>query len=223
MTRWVVGTQNRHKLDEIGAIVAPLGITLVTPAELGVALDVVEDGGSFAANAALKALAWARYTGLTALADDSGLEVDGLDGAPGVDSAVYAGTHGDDAANNARLVRELEQRGLSRSTARYRCVIAVARPERAIDAALRTCAVTDLQPTDHARVDGFAVALWEGTMEGAVVTTPRGLGGFGYDPYFGVDDGRALAELAAAEKNAISHRGAALRAMAAALRASAPV
>lgn len=192
--RWVIASSNHHKVKEFQQILEPLGVRLVTPSELNLALDVEETGDTFAANAELKARAWAAATGLPAVADDSGLEIDALDGAPGVYSARFAGVGASDTANNARMVRELQALGLARSTARYRCAIALVDPSRTPD-----------------------LVVVDGTLEGYVVTSAAGEGGFGYDPYFVMPDGRHLAEWTSAEKNAVSHRGHALRALLAAL------
>jgi XTP/dITP diphosphohydrolase len=151
--------------------------------------EAIEDGRTFAENARKKAVYYAHATGLPALADDSGLEVDFLGGLPGVDSAHYAGTPRDDAANNAKLVAALRGVPPVQRTARFRCVMAFA--------------------------DGGRVLFQtEGVIEGRIIDQPRGANGFGYDPHFYVPHlSRTTAELAPAEKNAISHRGQALRAM----------
>jgi XTP/dITP diphosphohydrolase len=217
--RWVIGSGNAHKVAEIGAILAPWGIGLVTPRELGIELDVAEDGSTFASNAARKALAWAAATGRVAVADDSGLAVDALGGAPGVHSARWAeAPSGVDAANNARLVRELASLGVDGSAARYHCTIAIAgvalADARAVD-------VDDVGPDGAWRVGGVELLTRSGVMEGRVVRDARGAGGFGYDPHFVLADGRHLAEVGAGEKNAMSHRAMALREVAEWLRATA--
>lgn len=155
--------------------------------------DVVEDAPDFEGNARLKAVALMQATGLAALADDSGLEVDALDGAPGVLSARYAGEAHDDAANVAKLIGALADRpDPADRKARFRCVIVLHRP------------------------DGTEVVA-EGAVEGHIVDAPRGDGGFGYDPVFAPVDpvaaGRTFAEMDAASKHAISHRGRALTAI----------
>jgi XTP/dITP diphosphohydrolase len=185
--RLVVATGNAHKLDEIRAILGGLELELVPMSELGVP-EPVEDGDTFEANALLKARACVAVTGLPALADDSGLEVDALGGEPGVFSARYAGEPKDDAANNAKLVEALLEVPPERRTARF------------------VCAATIVTP------DGDEVVV-RGAMTGHLVDRPRGSHGFGYDPHFVSDaaDGRTNAELAPAEKDAISHRGAAFR------------
>ncbi len=188
MKSLLVATRNRGKLREIVELLEAAGVecdSLAGHPEVG---DVEESGASFEENARLKASAAARASGLWALGEDSGLEVDALGGAPGVRSARYAGKHGDDAANNGKLLAELGSR-LDRA-ARYRCAMALARP------------------------DGEIVAATSGTCEGEIATAPRGGGGFGYDPCF-VPSGRSLtmAELSPAEKHDLSHRGRAARAM----------
>ncbi|WP_052668531.1 RdgB/HAM1 family non-canonical purine NTP pyrophosphatase [Nitriliruptor alkaliphilus] len=196
--RLVVATGNPHKLDEIARLLGGSipeirsgSVELVAMTDLGVP-PPVEDGDTFEANALIKARAVAAATGLPALADDSGLEVDALDGAPGVRSARYAGDDASDADNNAALVAALADVPEDERTARFVCVAAL---------------VT---------VDGREVTR-RGTMEGRVVDQPRGDQGFGYDPYFvadATDGGRTNGQLAPAEKDTISHRGAAFRALA---------
>jgi XTP/dITP diphosphohydrolase len=191
--RVVVATGNAHKLAEIGRILDGLDVRLVTMTELGVP-SPIEDGDTFEANALLKARACAEATGLPAIADDSGLEVDALDGAPGVRSARYAADDGagsGDAANNAKLVAELRGVPAEARSARFVCAAAVVTP------------------------DGVEEVV-RGTMEGRIVDEARGEHGFGYDPHFVSDaagDGRTNAELLPAEKDAHSHRGAAFRAL----------
>lgn len=187
----VVATGNPHKLDEIRAILAAsdLQVDLVSMRDYGVP-EPVEDGESFEANALIKARACVAATGLPALADDSGLEVDALDGKPGVHSARYAGVAGDDAANNARLLAALADVPAAQRGARFVSVAAIVTP-------------------------GGLEQVRFGVMAGHIVDTPRGEHGFGYDPYFVSDvaDGRTNAELSPEEKDRISHRGAAFRAL----------
>lgn len=188
----VLATGNRGKCAEIQALLAPLGLTVQAQSQFGV-VPAEETGLSFIENAILKARHAAAATGLPALADDSGLEVDALDGAPGIYSARYAG-EGGDAANNAKLLGALD--GVHDRTARFRCVIALLR---------------------HAR-DPMPLVV-SGTWEGRILEAPRGANGFGYDPLFlpvGLDC--SAAELAADDKNRISHRGQALAALLAQLR-----
>lgn len=208
---WQLATGNAHKAEELLAIVQGFGVTLRTPREAACALEVEEWGTTFAANAVLKAVAYARATGLPALADDSGLAVDALGGRPGVLSARFAGPGATDADNNAQLVRALDALGLSSSSARYHCVIALALPmagsPRTDEPARIAAALPDALALD---LGDLAVHTFSGQMEGRVENRPEGSGGFGYDPYFRLPDGRPLATLSAAEKNARSHRGAAL-------------
>jgi XTP/dITP diphosphohydrolase len=194
--RVVHATGNRGKLRELRALLADFALEVVPQAELGVP-PVDETGASFAANALLKARHAARITGLPAIADDSGLEVDALGGRPGVHSARYAGATASDADNNARLLAELADVAEPR-LARYRCVIAwVAHAD-------------DPQPR-----------LAEGSWQGAIARAPRGDGGFGYDPLFLVGDGTlTAAELPPDEKNRVSHRAQALRELVAQLAAA---
>lgn len=192
--RVVVATKNRGKLEEIRATLDFPGWEFVSEAEVGTWPDVDETGTTFVENARLKARAVAAHTGCVALADDSGLEVDALDGEPGVYSSRYAGECATDADNNARLLLALQDVPEHERAARFRCVMVF------IDA------------------EGHET-IAEGSCEGRIGFEPRGDGGFGYDPLFLPDaaPGRSMAELATPEKNAISHRGAALRALRAAL------
>lgn len=208
---WQLATGNAHKAEELLAIVGSFGVTLRTPREAALSLDVEEWGETFAANAVLKAVAYARATGLPALADDSGLSVDALGGAPGVLSARYAGPGANDASNNDRLVQALREAGLSESPARYHCVIALALPTDRAVVADQDRRIAAARP-DALSLDlgDLIVHTFSGQMEGRVEDRPEGSGGFGYDPYFRLPDGRPLATLAAAEKNRLSHRGAAL-------------
>ena len=196
----VLGTRNRGKVREIVELFARAGLRLhlVTIDEIAPAVELREDRDTFEGNALDKARQASLATGLPALADDSGLEVDALGGAPGVWSARYAGEPCDDHRNNEKLLRELAARPDGPRTARYRCVAAF------VDAA-------------HARELSCA-----GACEGVILEAPRGTGGFGYDPLFYVPSrGRTMAELYLADKNGLSHRGAAFTALARALAAQA--
>jgi len=186
----LLASRNAHKLEEIRSIFVVPGLAVVTTAAYPDLPEVVEDGVTFEANAEKKAVCCARATGEWALADDSGLEVDALDGAPGVRSARYAGEPVDYDANNRKLLAALA--GRSDRAARFRCVIALSDPAGSV----RTVA---------------------GVCEGVIARECRGRHGFGYDPLF-VPAGRAqtFAELAPSVKNAISHRARALAAAAAA-------
>lgn len=192
----LIASDNAKKRAELEALLAPLGLELVTPSDVGGLPPVEEDQPTFAGNALLKASSGARASGLWTLADDSGLEVDALGGAPGVRSARFAGRHGDDQANNALLLERLRGVPPQRRGARFVCALALALPE-----------------------GGVALAL-DGEVRGRILDAPRGLGGFGYDPLFLFNEpgfeqsGRAFGELAPAEKALVSHRGRALRRLA---------
>jgi XTP/dITP diphosphohydrolase len=191
----VVATRNAGKLKEIKKLLTPLGVHAEGLAELNCALDVVEDGDSFAANACKKATEIAALTGRLTLADDSGLVVDALAGEPGIYSARYAGADSSDADNNARLLRELAGVPADRRTAAFVCAMALA------DA------------------DGNC-REFSGRLAGRILEAARGDGGFGYDPLFLVAEyGKTLAELPLEIKNRISHRGSALRQVIAAIAA----
>jgi XTP/dITP diphosphohydrolase len=186
--RLVLATRNTGKVREIAAIYAGLGARLSGLAEWPALGELAENGDTYAENAAGKALAVARATGLPALADDSGLEVDALGGAPGVRSRRLLDDAASDDARNAYLLKQLAGVPAPRRTARYRAVIALATPD--------------------GRVETF-----EGVCEGAIAKQPRGAGGFGYDPIFEIArDGRTMAEVPPEVKNEISHRARALRA-----------
>ena len=194
MTRVVLASANPGKLRELGALLAPHGLELVSQRSLGIE-SAEESGSSFLENALLKARHAARAAQLPALADDSGIEVDALGGRPGVWSARFAHPGASDAANLARLLKELTGVPAERRTARYQCVVAWV--ESADDA---------------------APLLGQGTWEGQIALESRGSGGFGYDPVFiPAGDTRTAAELPAEEKNRVSHRAKALRALVAAL------
>ena len=191
--RLVLATHNAHKVGELRAILAPV-LPGLDPASVVGARDVgapepVEDGVTFVENALIKARALAAFTGLPAVADDSGLSVDVLGGAPGIFSARWAGRHGDDAANLALLLAQLADIAEPHRTARFVCAAALVTP------------------------DGFE-HVETGTLEGVLATEPRGTGGFGYDPILvPTGETRSCAELTPQEKNAISHRGTAFRAL----------
>jgi XTP/dITP diphosphohydrolase len=188
--RWVLATGNRGKAVELAALCRESGLALdiVPQADLGVP-SVPETASTFVENALLKARHASRSTGLPAIADDSGLVVDALDGAPGVRSARYAGAQGDDAGNTAKLLEALAHVPSLQRTARFYCVL-----------------VALLGPEDP------APAIAAGEWRGEIAATPRGSGGFGYDPvFFDARLGRTAAELSTTEKNRVSHRGAALR------------
>ncbi|MDF1702192.1 MAG: RdgB/HAM1 family non-canonical purine NTP pyrophosphatase [Planctomycetota bacterium] len=186
-----VATTNAHKAQEIAAILASTGLDIRPAPDLP---EVVEDGETFRANAILKARSAAAALGAPALADDSGLAVEVLDGAPGVHSARYAGENATDDDNNALLVERLTALGVEDPAAAFVCVVVIALP------------------------DGTIVAQAEGRVEGVLRWPALGAGGFGYDPYFfHPPSGCRLSELAPEAKNAVSHRGQALRKLAASL------
>jgi XTP/dITP diphosphohydrolase len=194
----LIATANPGKLREFQALLAGLPFAPVAQGARGVAA-AAETGATFAENALLKARHAARSAGAAAIADDSGLCVDALDGAPGIYSARYAGEPADDAANNAKLVGALRDVPFAARRARYRCALVY------LDG-----------PDDAAPLHA------EGVWEGYILETPRGSGGFGYDPYFWLPElGLTAAELEPARKNRLSHRGTALAALRAALAARA--
>ena len=187
MKKLVLATHNEGKVRELRQLLSGSGFEVVSLASYPEVPEVVEDGDTFQANAIKKAMETAAAVGEIALADDSGLEVDYLEGAPGVHSARFAGQEHDDSANNQKLLRLLEGVPREKRTARFRCVVAIATP------------------------DG-KVATVDGSCEGIIQTRPSGSGGFGYDPLFFVPEyGKTFAELDAETKNAISHRGRALK------------
>lgn len=191
MKQVVIATNNAHKVEEIRAALDFEGWEFLTLSECDPYDEPVEDADSFEGNARIKARAAFEHTGLAALADDSGLAVDALDGAPGVLSARYSGVHGDDAANNAKLLRELEGVADADRTARFVCSLAFIDED-----GTETCA--------------------SGTIEGRIAHGLSGDGGFGYDSLFLPDEfqgSKSLAEVTQDEKNAISHRGNALRSL----------
>ena len=182
----IIATHNKHKLAEMSRILSPMGYEVVTDTDLGIELsDVEENGETFLDNARIKAESGCKESGLPCIADDSGLCVDALDGAPGVFSARYSGVHGDDEGNNRKLLKELEVVPTEKRTAHFACAICVSFP------------------------DGNEVTA-EGKCEGYIGYEKKGTNGFGYDPLFMVGD-RSLAEMTADEKDAISHRGNALK------------
>jgi len=183
----LVATNNAGKLAEFRRMLAEVQVETVSPADLGLAVEVEEDGLTFLANAQKKAREYAAAAGLPALADDSGLVVAALGGRPGVETARYGGPGLDAAGRYRRLLEELE--GEADRRAEFVCVLALARPH------------------------GPASKVFVGRSEGRIGRHPVGTSGFGYDPVFVVPDGRSLAELEEAEKDAVSHRGRAVQEM----------
>ncbi|MBP3435389.1 MAG: RdgB/HAM1 family non-canonical purine NTP pyrophosphatase [Clostridia bacterium] len=191
--RYVIATHNKDKLKELSRILEPLGIEAVTDRDLGLVLPEVEETGTtFAENAYLKAASACEFTGLPAIADDSGIAVDALNGGPGIYSARYGGPEATDKDRNAKLLGELEGIPAERRGAHYACAVCCVFP------------------------DGSEPLTAEGKLYGVIGTEERGERGFGYDPLFIVAPGipgagKTVAELSEEEKDAISHRGNALR------------
>jgi len=198
-SRLLVATRSTHKLRELRELLGPLATELVSLDDIALPGDAIEDGETFAANAAKKARFFAALAGLPTLADDSGLEVDSLGGGPGVRTRRYAGEDATDEENNVKLIGALEGLGTERRAARYRCALALALPELS------------------GPRGGIPVRPARGTCEGRIATEPRGGGGFGYDPIFEPaaepPGGRTLGQWSAEAKNRISHRGKAARRM----------
>ena len=188
--RFVVATHNRKKLEELSRILSALDIEAVTGDQIGVVLSEPDETGvTFEENARIKAESACRETGLPAVADDSGLMVDALDGAPGVHSARYAGTGASDADRNVKLLNALKDTPKERRTAKFVSVICCVFP------------------------DGRKIVV-RGECQGTIGLAPQGKDGFGYDPVFVTQSGKTFAELSPQEKDAISHRGIALRKLA---------
>ncbi len=190
--KYIIATHNMKKRNELARILEPLGVEVLTAEQAGVELtDVEETGTTFEENARLKSESGCKETGMPCIGDDSGLMVDALGGAPGVYSARYAGDHGNDPANIALLLENMKDVPDEKRTARFMCTVCCTYP------------------------DGSEIVV-SGTCEGKIGYEPKGDGGFGYDPVFMVGD-KSFAELTAEEKDRISHRGNALKALAEAL------
>ncbi|MFA5863667.1 MAG: XTP/dITP diphosphatase [Phycisphaerae bacterium] len=186
----LIATGNKGKFTEIAAELSNLGIKYISLADLPKIPECEETGQTFEDNAIQKARYYATHFNVLTIADDSGLEVDALDGNPGVMSARYAGTPCNDQANNAKLIKELTGVAHEKRTARFRCVMALVDP------------------------GGNLIGTTQGAIEGIIIDTPRGQNGFGYDPYFFVPQlSKTTAEITREEKNKISHRGQATRKM----------
>jgi len=202
--RLVVATRSAHKLRELGELLHVRRGILVSLDDVGVAGDPVEDGSTFEANARIKARFAAAASGLPALADDSGIEVDALGGGPGVRTRRYSGPDATDATNNTKLLGALHGLPPERRGARYVCVLALALPER------------------RGSRGALPMICRRGTCRGRIAAAPRGTAGFGYDPIFEPatepPGGRTFGQYTAAEKHAISHRARAARRMAPILR-----
>lgn len=188
MASLLIATNNKDKIEELQDLLKDLEIELVTPADINLELDVIEDGLTYAENAAKKALAFAQASGLVSLADDSGLEVDALDGAPGLHSARYGSTDGSKLtyAERRKLLIHNLQNHPRPWTARFKATIAIARPN-------------------------YELQITEGSCKGEIIPEERGTGGFGYDPIFLFPElGKTMAELSMDEKNRLSHRAKAV-------------
>lgn len=184
--KFVIATHNKKKCEEMSRILSPLGVEVYTAEMLGIELtDAEETGKTFAENAKIKALSGCKESGYPCIADDSGLCVDALDGAPGIYSARYSGEHGNDEENIKKLLFSLKDVPDEKRTAHFTCAVCVCFP------------------------DGREINL-EGRCEGKIGYEKHGDGGFGYDPVFMIDD-RSFAEFSKEEKDAVSHRGNALR------------
>lgn len=190
MIQLLVATNNPGKIREYQELLAGLPVEVLYPAQLGMTVEVEESGSSFEENARIKALAYARASGLLTLADDSGLEVDALEGAPGVRSARYAGPQKNDADRYQKLLSALANVPSGQRSARFRCVVALAQPDGTVYTASGAC-------------------------EGEIGFAPKGEYGFGYDPVFVVHGigGQTMAELPPSQKNQISHRARAVQAL----------
>ena len=188
MKKIVLASKNLDKVKEMRLALKDLPFEILSLADFAEIPDAIEDGATFEDNAIIKAKFFSEQTNLACLADDSGLEVDALGGLPGVHSARFAGYHADDNTNNQKLLDELKKIGATESKAAYRCALAF------VD------------------TDGTQI-LTQGKVEGKIKTVAKGNGGFGYDPYFYLDANKTMAKISPAEKNNISHRGAALREM----------
>lgn len=188
MPSLVLASRNKGKLRELRELLIETGWDVLPVSDFPEIPDIEEDGETFQANAVKKATETARLLRMWVLADDSGLEVDALDRAPGVRSARFSGSHGNDAANNRLLLEKLADVELPNRTARFRCVTALAAPDGRIWTA-------------------------DGVCEGVIGLSLHGEGGFGYDPLFVLDSGLTMAELPEEEKNRISHRARAMHAM----------
>lgn len=216
LSRVVLATRNEGKRAELEAMLSEaFGDVEVLSADQTGLPEVVEDGASFAENAMLKAQSAAAHTGLPAIADDSGLTVDIMGGAPGIFSARWSGTHGDDAANTALLLAQLADVRDEHRGAAFTCAAAFAPAPSAAAAASGAAASGAAAGAGETGGEAMAGAfVCEGRFAGSILRTPRGDGGFGYDPVFRPEGSdRSLAEYSSEEKNAVSHRKLALSAL----------
>ena len=204
MNRLLIATNNKGKVRELHDLLKSTGIELVIPAEIDLDMEVHEDGRTYAENAAKKATAFARASRLISLADDSGLEVDALDGAPGLYSARYGSVNGEklsDAGRRQLLLEQLQDKPRP-WTARFHATIAIAVPDTLRSQAARRLALEE---------QATALLFFEGFCDGEIIPEERGTGGFGYDPIFLLLElGKTMAELSTNEKNRLSHRARAV-------------
>ena len=209
MTHLLIATNNQGKIKELHELLNETGIALLTPSQINLDLDVLEDGLTYAENATKKAVAFARASGLISLADDSGLEVDALNGEPGLYSARYGSTDGEklsDAGRRQFLLQQLQSNPRP-WTARFHATIAIVVPVNHV-----TQSETEsLDPNQAGALSQENLYLAEGWCEGEIIPQERGSGGFGYDPIFLLPElGRTMAELTMDEKNRLSHRARAV-------------
>ncbi len=213
MNKLLIATNNNGKIKELHELLDDMGIELVTPSQIGLALDVIEDGLTYAENAAKKALAFAQASDLISLADDSGLEVDALGGAPGLYSARYGSTDGkklSDAGRRAFLIQNLQDKPRP-WTARFHATVAIAVPESLWSQAESPWRRGDTRRLDRISSQISEPQLFEGWCEGEIIPEERGAGGFGYDPIFLLPDlGKTMAELPPETKKRLSHRARAV-------------
>lgn len=205
MHKLLIATNNNGKIKELHELLDNMQIELVTPSQIGLDLDVIEDGLTYAENATRKANAFAQASDMISLADDSGLEVDALGGAPGLYSARYGSRDGNklsDADRRAFLIQNLQDKPRP-WTARFHATVAIAVPESLWSQAARRLNRTSTQISEP--------QLFEGWCEGEIIPAERGTGGFGYDPIFLLPElGRTMAELSSENKNRLSHRARAV-------------
>ena len=225
MTQLLIATNNKGKIEELQDLLKDTGIDPVTPAQINLELDVIEDGLTYTENATKKALAFALASGLISLADDSGLEVDALSGAPGLYSARYGSPNGGKLSDGERR-KYLISKLLDKPhpwTARFKATIAIAVPFNNVTLNRATLAPRSGRKSTRMRRPGASageglllsrnekVHLFEGTCEGEIIPEERGTGGFGYDPIFLFPElGKTMAELSRDEKNRLSHRARAV-------------
>jgi XTP/dITP diphosphohydrolase len=205
MNKLLIATNNQGKIKELHELLDDIGIQLVTPSQIGLDLDVIEDGLTYAENAAKKANAFAQASDMISLADDSGLEVDAIGGAPGLYSARYGSKDGNklsDAGRRAFLIQNLGDKPRP-WTARFHATVAIAVPESLWSQAAGRLNQTSTQISEP--------QLFEGWCEGEIIPEERGTGGFGYDPIFLLPElGKTMAELSPENKNRLSHRARAV-------------